>query len=102
MTTDARNDELLSWTLMIAVPLWIERLRDLPTEQRIARARACAQVVAEHGDHVLYRSKRAGETAAAFNALAEGLACLAFQPGGVEFAGQHFIASSCDPTLDMR
>jgi hypothetical protein len=93
MSPDARNDELLSWTLTIAVPMWIERIRDLPTEQRIARARACAQVVAEHGDNVLYRSKRRGETAAAFNALAEALACLAYQPGGVQFAGQQFIAT---------
>ena len=33
------------------------------------------------------------ETAAAFNALAEGLACLAFSPGGVTFYGLHFEAT---------
>jgi len=53
-------------------------------------ARVCAGVVAGQGDLVLYRSKRPGVTAEAFNRLAEGLACLAFQPGGVTAFGLHF------------
>jgi len=31
-----------------------------------------------------------GESAAAFNALAKGLACAAFQPGGVKFLGDRW------------
>lgn len=35
-------------------------------------------------------------TAAAFNALARGLAALAWQPGGVTFMGAHWCALGCD------
>lgn len=41
---------------------------------------------------MLFRSKRKGETADAFNHLAEGIACLAFAPGGVRLFGSHWEA----------
>lgn len=49
-------------------------------------------MIAEHGDNILYRAKRRGDTAAAFNALAEAIAILAFAPGGVTFLGEHYEA----------
>lgn len=80
------NTEMhLAIALSAAVPLWIEQLRALPEETRLERGMRAAQIVAEKGDVIQFRSKRKGETAAAFNALAEGLACLAFTPGGVSF-----------------
>jgi hypothetical protein len=84
--------ELLKISLSAAVPLWIERLRSVPWDRLEARAREAAQVVAEKGDIIQYRSKKPGETAKAFNALAEGIAILAFVPGGVTFSGLHFRA----------
>jgi hypothetical protein len=83
---------LLQATLEIAVPMWMERLRLQGEEYRAARAHALADVIAEKGDIILYRSKKTGESATAFNALAEGIAALSFQPGGVTVFGLHFEA----------
>ena len=83
---------LLSSTLQLAVPLWIERLRGAPWEHVERRARECSQVIAEHGDNLLFRSKKKGDTAEAFNRLAEGIACLSFCPGGVKIFGEHWEA----------
>jgi hypothetical protein len=87
MSTDA-----LTISLEAAVPLWIDKHKHTSVEARIARARELADVVAGHGDDILFRSKRKGESAKAFNALAEGLALMAYQPGGVSFAGEHWEA----------
>ena len=74
----------------MAVPLWIDRMRTMTDAQRCAVAQRCATTVASSGDTVLFRSTQRGGSASAFNALAEGLAALAFSPGGVRFAGLHF------------
>jgi hypothetical protein len=78
------NDVLLC-ALEAAVPLWISELRGHTPAGRCGLAHAAADVVAEHGDHILYRGAKAGDSAQAFNALARGLACAAYQPGGVRF-----------------
>jgi hypothetical protein len=59
-------------------------------EQRIARASGLADIIASQGDIILYRGGKKGETAKAFNAMAEGLAIGAYQPGGVTFLGEHW------------
>lgn len=87
------NAELLKISLAAAVPLWIEQFRPLSDAQRAAIAHESAQVVAEKGDVILYRSKRKDETAKAFNQLARGIAVLAFVPGGVTVFGLHFEAN---------
>ena len=73
-----------------AVPLWVFKLRQQPWKVLSKRAHECAHIVAEKGDILQYRGKKPGETAAAFNALAEGLAILSFCPGGVTFLGEHW------------
>ncbi len=83
---------LLTCTLQLAVPLWIERLRGRPWEHIQQRAKVCSDTVAHRGDVILYRGKKRGESAEAFNALAEGIACLSFAPGGVKVFGQHWEA----------
>lgn len=83
---------LLRLTLEAAVPLWIDQLSRRPWRHVMERAKACADVVASKGDVILYRSKRRGETADAFNALAEGMACITFARGGVRIFGLHFEA----------
>lgn len=87
---DSNTLALLQATLSAAVPLCVMQLRRRSPEERQERARQCAQVIASKGDVILYRGKRRGETAAAFAALAEGLACLSFAPGGVRAFGLHF------------
>ena len=83
---------LLSSTLQLAVPLWIEQLRSRPWEYIEQRAKECSQVIAEKGDIILFKSTKKGETAKAFNHLAEGIACLSFVPGGVKIFGGHWEA----------
>ena len=77
-------------TLELAVPLWIWELRVYTDKQRAARGNRCAGIVAEQGDILQFGSKQKGKVAGAFNALAEGLACAAYVPGGVTFAGRHW------------
>jgi len=86
------DNTLLMGTLAVAVPMWIEQLKLKPWDYIQARASECAQTVAEKGDIIQFRSKKKGESAAAFNALAEGIACLAFLPGGVKIFGEHWEA----------
>jgi hypothetical protein len=74
--------------LMVAVPLRIAELADVPEARRLALARESGQDLAEHGDDLMFRTK--GRTAKAFASLATGLAVAAYQPGGVTFATMHF------------
>lgn len=97
--------------LEAAVPLWIWEWRNASPERRADRARECGQLVASHGDQILFRSKgRAPRwenseglgyhevhggspgTAQAFNRLAEGIALGAYQPGGITVFDQHWCA----------
>jgi hypothetical protein len=85
---------LLPTALSAAVPLWINDLfqRGGLTLEDWQRLADLGQLLAAHGDALLFHSPKEGETAQVFNALAEALALLAFLPGGVSFAGQHFDA----------
>ena len=94
--TDSAQDGLLPIALSAAVPLWIEKLRPLAPEQRIARTSGLADIIASQGDIILYRGGKKGETANAFNALAEGLAIGAFQSGGVTAFGQHWCTDHAE------
>lgn len=79
-----------------AVPLWIEQLRRVRLVELQRRAPELAEVIAAKGDIIQFRSKKKGETAAAFNALAEAVAIGAFVPGGITVFGQHFEARHPD------
>lgn len=68
-----------------AVPLHIEGMKDWSVDRRIGEARRVVDIVASQGDVLQFRSKKRGESAQAFNALARGMAVAAFQPGGVTF-----------------
>lgn len=80
---------LLTTSLMAAVPLHIEEIRDWTPEQRMEKAQGLSSIIASHGDDLLYGGPKCAET---FNALALGLACLAFVPGGVKLFGLEFRA----------
>lgn len=92
--------ESLIIALEAAVPLHIIELRDRTPEQRAAIARRAASVVASKGDVLQFGSKRRGAVAEVFNSLACGLACLAFQVGGVTFADQHWCTDHAVCTGD--
>jgi hypothetical protein len=87
---------LLAGMLDLAVPLWIVELRALTFEERAERARRGVQVICESGDVLMYgsgikpKAGQLGKTGEAFNAVACGLAALAYQPGGVKFLGRHW------------
>ena len=84
------SEHVLMLSLELAVPQWVERHRRTAPAERAARARRLGQAIAANADRLLLRGKRPGETADVFNALAEGLALLSFQPGGVEFRGRRW------------
>lgn len=100
---ESRGDvgELTRQFLGLAVPMWIERLRWWPASYRERRAHAIGEELA--ASHALVaddnpegrvpRSER-GEVALGFNLIAEALALLAFCPGGVVFAGEHWQAKA--------
>jgi hypothetical protein len=75
--------------LALAVPLRIEELRAKPPAERVELGRRCGELIAEHGDDLLFGGKCASE---AWMALVTGLAACAFAPGGVSFAGLHWEA----------
>jgi len=85
------NEDLLTISLEVAVAIYIDEMRNWTPEERIEAARGCVEVVASHGDDLQYGGKFAAD---AFAKLACGLACLAYQPGGVTFMGTHWEASS--------
>ncbi|MEV7264665.1 hypothetical protein AB0N38_14045 [Micromonospora aurantiaca] len=93
-TVDNPAHDSLLIALDCAVPLWMLQLRaETPAAREHTRrlwAQGGASIVASQGDVLQYGSKRPGEAAKAFNALAQGLAALAWQPGGVTFAGRHW------------
>lgn len=83
------NHDVLLTTLQLAVPMWIEQLRavggQLPYDER---DRIIEQINSK-GDDLQFGGKR-GSAAQAFNAMAKGLAALAYAPGGVTFCGIHW------------
>lgn len=88
------TDHPLTLALATAVPLEIERLREADEELRtqlIAErtGEAIADLIAAHGDDLLFGGRHCAST---FAAVARALACLAWQPGGVTFAGLHCCA----------
>jgi hypothetical protein len=69
-----------------------------PTEKDLQETRDFAPVLGEKGDVLMFGgSKTKGEVATLFNRLAQALAVMAFAPGGVRFAGDHFKARPEDP-----
>lgn len=125
---DNEANDVLLITLDAAVPLWLAELRSMTPIQRAEHVRTwaaeAAEVVASHGDTLMFRTRshklRAVQlgpasrrkpgaevsTAATFNALARGLAALAMSPGGVLFAGRHWCVKhpwgiACTSSTDL-
>lgn len=84
------NEPLMLAMLPWGVSTAVEEVKPLSFERRHALALDCAQIIAEKGDVLQFKSKKKGESAQAFTALIRALAILALQPGGVVFCGNHF------------
>jgi hypothetical protein len=91
VNADPKDYPLLTATLEVAVPLRIMQYRALGVTEIADKEReALVEMIAAHGDDIIYASKKKGGTADAFNALARALALLSFAPGGVTFLGLHW------------
>lgn len=93
---------ILKSCLSAAVPLWILSFKDKTFSELQAIADECTPILTEHGDDILFQSKKKGGSALAFNALAKSIACLSFAPGGVDTFGLHFEARSLIDTVAKR
>jgi len=102
--TDAQRRELLLASLQILVPLWIGHARGWTPEQRCARAHEASGVIAlgekcddmrgRHGNGPAhFANGSANGDGAVLNSLAMGIALLALQPGGIDYAGAHWEAT---------
>lgn len=78
--------------LQLAVPLWIMKLRSLMPDARFALLEGAADAIASRGDVLQFGGGKKGEAAELFNILARALAVMAYVPGGVRFAGNHWEA----------
>ena len=90
---DARGT-LLAIALSAAVPLHIMMLQEQggPLKEQLASCEEIAHHLGEKGDVLLFGGGKIGEAADVFNAVAQGLAMLAFCPGRVTLFGEHWEA----------
>lgn len=79
---------MLATCLDAAVPLWIERFRNLPEDERLEMIDEVSKDFATKMEYVIHLKE--GETAEAFNDLARAIALLSFCPGGVTCFDRHW------------
>lgn len=85
------SEKRLNVFLQMAVPMWVEKVRNYSEDQMLKRRSACANIISGQGDVILYGSKKKGRCANAFNHLAEGIAILSvIAEGGVEAFGTKY------------
>lgn len=67
-----------------------------PSERDFIRIRPFGQYIAEHGDIILFPTG-SGSDEEGLAKIVEGVAILAFAPGGITLLGLHFDASELPP-----
>lgn len=80
--------------LAATVPFAIHDLvvRGGPSEADWQWARDWSDTLAAHGDNLLYRGEKKGESAKLFAELVRVVATLAFMPGGITLFDTHYVA----------
>jgi len=91
-------DAILPDMLLVTARMWIWRLRELDDATFDATFRewtdeAWAEANGVFSEDVLLLSRKKGDTARAFNALAKMIAALSFVPGGVTVFNTHYEAT---------
>jgi hypothetical protein len=91
-------DSLLAISLDVSVTLRIAELQYSggPSDEDIlwlANYRDSREI-STSADELIFRGPTAGKAAALFNNFARALSLLAFQPGGIRFAGSRYVAYS--------
>ena len=77
--------------LSAAVPLWQLEFAELSNERRQEKlAEASKDDLCLRLEYVLHQGPKPGDSARAFNDLAQAIALLSFCPGGVTAFGMHF------------
>lgn len=85
---DEINKTLLTSSLEVAIPLWIETFKDYDWDEFKRIVNDSENVLSECAEAVLFRVE--GKSAKAFNALAKAIAVLSYCPGGIEIFGMRF------------
>lgn len=90
------KNDLLPMLLALSVEQRINEIlgRGGIHDRDFKRIQGYGDIIAEHGDDLLYKSKKPGETARYFNQLADAISVMAFQPGGITFFGEHYEATT--------
>lgn len=81
-------------TLEVAVPLRIAELqaRGGPKDSDFERVKGYTELITGGADGMLFTGNKRGHAAYVFNCVADALSVMAFVPGGVKFAGEHWEA----------
>lgn len=95
---------VLAVAMWAAIPLRIMELqaRGGPSDADWGGLGAVAQDLAEHGDLLLYRGGKKGQSADLFNATAQAIAVLAFLPGGITIFGSHYQAGEANERVGRQ
>jgi len=77
--------ESIKLFLDASVPLRVMSLQEQggPTSEDFKRVTAHSNLLGEHGDALMFKSKKKGLTAEVANAVADSIAVLSFTPGGI-------------------
>lgn len=81
--------DTLSTSLLVAVSIRLMNLKERggPNEEDYKTLPDIAQLLAEHGDELLFKSNVPGQTAELFNKLAQAIAIMSYSPGGITIFG---------------
>lgn len=90
--TFGNSGDLLAGLLPIAIGNEIESIlrRGGPDDGDYKDAFKISDLLAAHGDELLFRSRKKGETARIFAEVARAAAVVAFAPGGLRLFGTHY------------
>lgn len=93
--------EKLQLSVWLAVPLEIDAVRRNggPHRYGIEWLRGYTSELIAKGDNLQFQSKKCGGLAALFQHFVYALALLSFAPGGVQFAGMHFVGHRLEEEL---
>lgn len=88
----SRGEHMLT-ALQAAVLLEMDRVTDASMELFLLNKQATIELLCESSDVMMFGGKPKGRAAQTFTAIAHALAHMAYNPGGVYFAGLHWCRS---------